>query len=42
VLEIGAEGTFQVLATSGDTHLGGADFDQRIINFLVEQFKLKE
>ena len=42
VLEIGAEGTFQVLSTSWDTHLGGADFDQRIINFLVEQFKLKE
>ena len=41
-MEIGSEGTFQVLATSGDTHLGGADFDQRIINFLVEQFKLKE
>ena len=42
VLEIGSEGTFQVLSTSGDTHLGGADFDQRIINFLVEEFKKKE
>lgn len=34
--------TFEVLATSGDTHLGGADFDQRIIKFLVDQFKTKE
>ncbi len=34
--------TFEVLATSGDTHLGGADFDQRIIKFLVDQFKAKE
>jgi molecular chaperone DnaK len=42
VLEIGSEGTFQVLSTSGDTHLGGADFDQRIINFLVDEFKKKE
>jgi molecular chaperone DnaK len=38
VLEIG-EGTFQVKSTNGDTHLGGDDFDQRIINFLIEEFK---
>jgi len=42
ILEIGSEGTFQVLSTSGDTHLGGADFDQRIIDRLVTGFKLKE
>ena len=42
ILEIGSEGTFQVLSTSGDTHLGGADFDQKLINYLVEQFKKKE
>ncbi len=42
ILEIGSEGTFQVLSTSGDTHLWGADFDQKIINYLVEQFKKKE
>ncbi len=42
ILEIWSEGTFQVLSTSGDTHLGGADFDQKIINFLVESFKKKE
>ena len=42
VLEIGAEGTFQVLSTSGDTQLGGADWDQRIINHIVDGFKAKE
>ena len=31
--------TFEVLATNGDTHLGGEDFDNRIINYLVEEFK---
>ena len=41
ILEIG-EGTFQVLATSGDTHLGGDDFDQRVIDWLVEEFKREE
>src|SRR5712692_7122653 len=38
ILEIG-EGTFQVKSTNGDTLLGGDDFDQRIINFLIEEFK---
>ncbi len=38
ILELG-EGTFQVKSTSGDTHLGGDDFDQRIIDWLVEEFK---
>ena len=38
ILEIG-EGTFQVKSTNGDTHLGGDDFDQRVINFLIEEFK---
>lgn len=33
------EHTFEVLATNGDTHLGGEDFDNRMINYLVEQFK---
>jgi len=42
VLEIWAEGTFQVLATSGDTQLGGTDFDQEIIKYLVKWFKEKE
>jgi molecular chaperone DnaK len=38
ILEIG-EGTFQVKATSGDTHLGGDDFDQRIMDWLCDEFK---
>lgn len=42
ILEIGSEGTFQVLATSGDTSLGGADFDQKLISWLIAGFKAKE
>jgi len=42
ILDIGSEGTFQVLSTSGDTHLGGADFDQRIMDWLLAGFKAKE
>jgi molecular chaperone DnaK len=38
VLEIG-DGVFEVLSTSGDTQLGGDDWDERIINWLVEDFK---
>lgn len=38
ILEIG-DGVFQVVATSGDNHLGGDDFDQRIIDWLAEEFK---
>ena len=38
ILELG-DGVFQVLSTNGDTHLGGDDFDQRIIDWLVEGFK---
>ncbi len=38
ILEIG-EGVFEVKATNGDTHLGGDDFDQRIIEWLVQEFK---
>ena len=38
VLEIG-EGVFEVKSTSGDTHLGGDDFDRRIIEWLAEEFK---
>jgi len=38
VLEIG-EGVFEVKATNGDTHLGGDDFDQNIINWLLAEFK---
>jgi len=41
ILELG-EGTFQVKSTNGDTHLGGDDFDQRIIDFLVTEFKREQ
>lgn len=37
--EVDGEHTFEVLATNGDTHLGGEDFDNRVINYLVEQFQ---
>ena len=38
VLELG-DGVFEVLSTSGDNHLGGDDFDQKVIDYLVAQFK---
>jgi molecular chaperone DnaK len=38
ILELG-EGTFQVKSTNGDTHLGGEDFDQRIMDWLIAEFK---
>ena len=41
VLEVGDE-VFEVLATSGDTHLGGDDFDQAIVDYIVTDFKIKE
>jgi molecular chaperone DnaK len=37
--EVDGEHTFEVLATNGDTHLGGEDFDNRMINYLVEEFQ---
>ena len=41
ILEMG-DGVFEVLSTNGDTHLGGDDFDQAIINYLAEEFEKKE
>ncbi len=41
ILEVG-DGVFEVLATSGDTHLGGDDFDKKIVDFLAEEFKKQE
>ncbi|MHB8685191.1 MAG: molecular chaperone DnaK, partial [Dehalococcoidia bacterium] len=41
ILELG-EGTFQVKSTNGDTHLGGDDFDQRVIDFLVDEFRREQ
>lgn len=41
ILELG-EGVFEVKSTNGDTHLGGDDFDQRIIDWLADEFKKQE
>ncbi|TMX75690.1 molecular chaperone DnaK [Photobacterium damselae] len=40
--EVEGEKTFEVLATNGDTHLGGEDFDTRMINYLVDEFKKEQ
>ena len=41
ILELGG-GVFEVLATAGDTHLGGDDFDQKVVDFLIEEFNKTE
>ncbi len=41
ILELG-EGVFEVKSTNGDTHLGGDDFDQRIINWLADEFRKEQ
>ena len=41
ILEIG-DGVHEVLSTSGDTHLGGDDFDQKVMDWLAEEFKKTE
>ena len=41
ILEIG-EGVFEVKATNGDTHLGGDDFDQRVMDWIAEEFKREQ
>jgi molecular chaperone DnaK len=41
ILELG-QGVFEVRSTNGDTHLGGDDFDQRVIDYLAEEFKKQE
>lgn len=41
ILEIG-DGVFEVISTNGDTHLGGDDFDQRILDYVADEFKKKE
>lgn len=40
--DVDGEKTFEVLATNGDTHLGGEDFDNRLINYLVDEFKKEQ
>ncbi|MCL2799139.1 MAG: molecular chaperone DnaK [Endomicrobia bacterium] len=39
IMEMGAEGTFEVLSTSGDTQLGGTDMDNALINYIADDFK---
>ncbi|MDB5309544.1 MAG: dnaK 4 [Gemmataceae bacterium] len=39
ILDVGEDGVFQVLSTNGDTHLGGDDFDQVLMDFIADQFK---
>lgn len=41
ILELG-DGVFEVKSTNGDTHLGGADFDRVIVNYLIDQFKSEQ
>ncbi|MFI3256376.1 MAG: molecular chaperone DnaK, partial [Psittacicella sp.] len=40
--EVNGEKTYEVLSTNGDTHLGGEDFDTRVINYLVSEFKKEQ
>jgi molecular chaperone DnaK len=42
ILEIGSEGVFQVLSTNGDTHLGGDDWDEALINHIADEFKKEQ
>ena len=41
ILDVG-DGVFEVQATNGDTHLGGDDFDQRIIDYIADEFKKEQ
>jgi len=41
ILDVG-DGVFEVLSTNGDTHLGGDDFDEELINYVAEEFRRKE
>src|ERR1051325_10501658 len=42
ILDVGADGLFQVKATNSDTHLGGDDFDQVLIDYIADQFKKEQ
>ena len=41
ILEFGG-GVFEVLASDGDTHLGGSDIDEKVVNWLIDEFKNDE
>ncbi len=42
ILELSEEGTFEVLSTNGDTHLGWDDFDKKLLDYIVDEFKKQE
>lgn len=42
ILDVGSDGVFQVLSTNGDTHLGGDDWDEALINFIADEFKKEQ
>ncbi len=42
ILDVGSDGVFQVLSTNGDTHLGGDDWDEALINHIAEEFKKEQ
>jgi molecular chaperone DnaK len=42
ILELSDEGTFEVLSTNGDTHLGGDDFDKKILDYIIDEFKKEQ
>ena len=42
ILDVGDEATFQVKSTNGDTHLGGDDFDQVLIDYIADEFKKEQ
>ncbi|MFM8734880.1 MAG: Hsp70 family protein, partial [Pirellulales bacterium] len=42
VLDVSKDGVFEVVSTNGDTHLGGDDFDQTLINHVADQFKKEQ
>jgi molecular chaperone DnaK len=42
ILDIGEEGVFEVKSTNGDTHLGGDNFDQKIVDWIAEEFKKEQ
>jgi molecular chaperone DnaK len=42
VLDVGDDGVFQVLSTNGDTHLGGDDFDQVLMDYIADEFKKEQ
>ena len=42
ILDVGSDGVFQVLSTNGDTHLGGDDWDEALINHIADEFKKEQ